>query len=95
MRPEMLHQFPAFWVLTGPRERYKLVETVDTLETVDAAAWLLMHLWPSNKGGEYIDALDAYRDALFGVALANTGREAPMRAADEACVARGGALSCR
>jgi hypothetical protein len=48
-----------------------------------------MHLSPSNKGSEYIDALDAYRDALLGVALANTGREAPMRAADEACFARG------
>jgi hypothetical protein len=54
-----------------------------------------MHLSPSNKGSEYIDALDAYRDALLSVALANTGREAPMRAADEACFARGGALSCR
>lgn len=89
MSLDRLHQFPALWVLTSVRGRYRLVETVD-----DAAQLLVQH-WPPNEGNEYIGALAACRDALLGIVPANNAREALMRAADEAficyiCVIEGG-----
>lgn len=94
MSSDMSLQFPAIWLLIGVGERYKLVETVDD------AAQLLIHHWPSQEGFEYIGALAACRDALLGVVPAAAAREALIRAADEVlvsyiCVIQGeGASTC-
>jgi hypothetical protein len=80
MRSDRSCQFPAIWLLTGVGQRYTLVNTVT------AAAEILLHEWPSIGGKAYMDALVACLDALQGNRSAEVVPEALMRAADEAFI---------
>ena len=80
MRSDRSCQFPAIWLLTGVGQRYTLVNTVT------AAAEILLHEWPSIGGKAYMGALLACLDALQGNRSADVVPEALMRAADEAFI---------
>ncbi|MBP1860240.1 DUF982 domain-containing protein [Rhizobium herbae] len=80
MGSNMPHHFPALWILMSVGEKYRRIDTVD------AAAQLLIEQWPSHDGSKYIDALRACRDALRDIVPAYAAREALMCAADEALI---------
>lgn len=80
MSPDKSRHFPPLWLLMGVGERYKMVESVD-----DAAA-MLIHQWPSTAGGAYTNALESCLDALQGAGPADVVPDALMRAADEAFI---------
>ncbi|WP_407692824.1 DUF982 domain-containing protein [Rhizobium herbae] len=73
-------QFPTIWVLTGVGERYK------PIDSVIAAAELLLGAWPSAGGKAYLRALQACLDALQDSEPVGVVPGALMLAADEAFV---------
>ena len=80
MSSDRSRHFPALWLLMSVGKRYKLVETVDD------AAEVLMHEWPSTVGNAYRRALEACIDALQNTGPMDAVPEALMRAADEAFI---------
>ncbi|WP_426232341.1 DUF982 domain-containing protein [Pararhizobium sp. DWP3-4] len=80
MNSDRLCQFPAIWLLTGVGERYKPVDTVA------AAAEVLLNEWPQSGGREYRFALEACLYALQDRGPSDAVPRALMRAADEAFI---------
>lgn len=71
-------QFPTIWLLSGVGDRYRRVDTVM------AAAQLLLHDWPARGGDGYMNALQACLDALQANGPIDAVPVTLIRAADEA-----------
>ena len=80
MCSNMSCQFPTIWVLTGVGKRYRRIDSVI------AAAELLLNEWPLAGGKAYLGALQACLEVLQDRGSRESVAIAFLRAADDAFV---------
>lgn len=80
MCSNMSCQFPTIWVLTGVGKRYRRIDSVI------AAAELLLNEWPLAGGQAYLGALQACLEVLQDRGSPESVAVAFLRAADDAFV---------